>query len=137
MMEMRDIEDLVQESLWVYGLLKKLHRGAWDRLLGNQLKNVQQAGEMLRAVFEVALLILPKVGDCILGAERKGYTVAKTAEFEQAMKDLRHMNQHLLDQWPAIDAKQVEESRAAFARGEFQSAEDVVRELHRSDSGPH
>jgi hypothetical protein len=128
----RDMEDVVGECLSTRDFLSQWHQTAWEHLFAGRLANIQQAGELLRSATGKLVHVFAAVQTCVKWMERKGYPVDKAVEFEAAARAVEGLLADLNRRWPFIDPQQVEEARAAFARGEGIPAEEILRELQSS-----
>jgi len=133
-MAVRDIEALARECSCVLELLREWQEESWQRLLNDQLGDVQQTGELLKAVFRGAIEVFPRVAHLIQWAGGKGYRVDGSEEFAGALSEIRRLNLELEQRWPFVSCEEKEEARAQIRLGECQTGEDILRELQGSNT---
>src|SRR5262245_55340359 len=102
-MEVWGIEDVVRECLWMRDYLNGWKERAWTQLRANQLKDTQASGECLRTAFKRCVELFPKVYEAVRWAQGNNYTVERSAEFDQAMKDVQRMLTELTENWPWME----------------------------------
>jgi hypothetical protein len=127
----RDLEELVEECLE----LDKLSKRAWKALVTLLFDPAEKsdkvfAGEALvRSAISRTIKVFRFVQKLIEDAESGGYTIAGAADFRKSFKEVLMLQKEIAEKWPTIDSGMIEESMAAYRRGEFQLAEDVLNEL--------
>jgi hypothetical protein len=136
-MGVRMFEDVVRECLAAHTLFRDMQKERWEKLFAGKISEVQTTGENLIKTFETSLLVYSLVEECLLRVKRAGFRVNGEEEFEKAFPELRSAAADFKSRWPFVDLKQIEESRAAFARGESQSVEEILGELQGSDTAQH
>jgi hypothetical protein len=138
-MRARDLEELATECLD----LAKLGRRAWKCLRAQMFdKNVSSAKvfaaeDMLKPATQRIRDVFKVVGKLIASAERAGYQIEGSAEFAQASKDLELLRQEIEQQFPDPDPQMMADSKAAFLRGEYQTAEELLHELQGGSAAAH
>lgn len=128
-MRIQNIEELVHECLGASDYLKQWNNESWKQLMENNLRAVQEEGEMLRRAFRNASALFSPIMDAVKDAENQSYRIEKAPEFQKAIDEVESMSAKLEKHWPFIDLQMVEESRAAMERGDYVSVEDMLREL--------
>jgi hypothetical protein len=124
--------DALPSSIVAHALeCRALYRRAWTELDegADDEDSLQEAGESVRSAFQEWLDLLTRTAqDC------NGH--GSHAEVNDAIQELSRLLASLERDWPwkdrpwlEVDPKMVEASRAAIARGEYQDAEDLIREL--------
>ena len=124
----RDIVELVLECLELCKLLK----GTWQSVLGElfneQVDDVEASGEMIRRATSRALTAFARVQENIVLASKRGESIENAEAFGDAMRELQKLKAEVEKRWPTFDRQQIEESLAAFRRGEYQTTEELLCE---------
>lgn len=129
-MGVRDVEDVIELCLSLRDILISLNKDAWEQLLANKLRNVIQAGDILQKTVVQVLTTLESVHDeGVQGARQKGYEVDNADRLDEAIEQVRRLKQDFEARWPFFDQRQLGESRANIARGEYQTVEEILGEL--------
>lgn len=131
--EVPTLADIVIECVDLADFLCKWERAAWGLLDANRLPNVQRTGQHLREALHQALQLLEEVGKSLQWAADQGHKAGNPSLLDDAVKRVQESAAKLEQRWPFIDPRQVEQARAALARGEFQTGEDILRELQSPD----
>jgi hypothetical protein len=125
-----DTEDLVAITLELHAHLRDWVREAWGALFAGEPINVQETGDSLAKWLGKAVAeLLPDVKACIDADERRGHTIEASNAFATAAQELWQLHDDVQRRWPRIDPREVEVARAEIARGEFQTGEEILREL--------
>jgi hypothetical protein len=137
-MAARDVEDWVAECLTMGHLTLELFSSARKLARANQLASVQEAGECLVRLFEATLDAYRDVGTGVVEAGRQGYTIENEAAFREMEKRLTEGRERLRASWPWINPDSWRRTEEAIARGEFQTAGEILHDLHggRPSSDP-
>lgn len=111
-------------------------RQAWDaqvrRAAAQQIEDYQQAGEALLRFIEDQLRLLGSVERLARAVADEGVPTLGTAQLGKTRTDLEELRWFIRDRWAwPPTAEEREEARAAYGRGEFQSVQEVLRELQR------
>jgi predicted transcriptional regulator len=136
-MEVRDIEDVIHECLWMRDFLDNWSRQARKALFANQIRNIQEEGKRLKDAFEMAIGVCSEVRSCVQRAESKDHSVDGSAALEAAVKEIESLRERLVDSWPELDKDRIEESLRAYERGECVPVEEVIRELQGAPPAGH
>ncbi len=134
----RDVEDIVLACLDYPGLMARLWNSALPRIRDHQITDLQQAGEALGGLFDGTLDFLGSLRQWTREFEAAGHNVQGARELDRVIEQLQEMKKDVLAHWPWFSEKDVEEARAAHARGEcleldeaFATIADVDKETWR------
>jgi hypothetical protein len=132
----RDLEELVQECLELSGLLTKGWQSAVHVLFDEQFDDLDTIGKMLKVAIDKSIGVFRKVEDLISEAIRKHYDIEGAEAFRRAVSDTVAMKKEVEKQWPAVNHRMIQESIAAYSRGDYQTAEDMLYGLegHRPEN---
>jgi hypothetical protein len=133
-MGVRDVEDLVRESLGIRDFLRQWSKDAWEGMRGNCFADVQWVGSTLLEAMNDGREIFEDAHRCITDAEALGYTVDERANFDRASEELTEMTEHLQRHWPWMHEDVQARSLADIQAGRVRRARDVLDELQRSDN---
>ncbi len=126
-----DLEELVEECLEIAPLLRR----AWDRAVerlfdeGERSEKVFAGEEVIRGAISRVVRVFGISAKLIESAERAGFSIDGVGRFRDGLRDLERLEQEAENQWPPMDSQQMRDSLAAYQRGDYQSAADVLREL--------
>ncbi|MBI3466756.1 MAG: hypothetical protein HY000_27405 [Planctomycetes bacterium] len=130
----RDLEDLVHECQELVGLLME----AWARLMesveDDSIEDIRQEGELLRDDLERCLEACNAAFQLLTEVEAHGRRVHGSTELSRGIFDLQQTTAHLEKSWSFRDRQTIDQSLAAYARGESQTAQQVFDELRRNHS---
>lgn len=109
--------------------MRQLDRSLWKRGAANQIDDYQQTGEQVLDLFDRRLDALARLRDQATELERQRHHIEEAAELDQLREELSRMRQDFVDHWLWITEAIMEESRAEYARGDYQTVEEILREL--------
>ena len=69
--------------------------------------------------------------------ERKGCRIDDDAVLDKLREELAHMRQDFDNRWPWINESIIAEARADHARGDYQTVEEILRELQGPNPQRH
>jgi len=134
-----DLEQLVQDCLQLMPLLRQ----AWDHTV-ERLFDKSKPSEMVfveeqtvRRVVSMVSQLCRRVSGLIDEAEQAGYSVDATEAFRGELRDLVFLEKEIESQWPPTNSQHIRESLDAYGRGEYQSAEDMLREAQGNGAETH
>lgn len=131
-MKAQDAEELLVECLGLVELNQQTWTACLDVLFSPNARGLDELGESIRAAVQRTLTIMELLAPYLKQAEDHGHHFARRADFDEAVAQTKQLAQEIEVKWPFYDEKMVEESRAALARGEFQSVEEL---LHAAQNG--
>ena len=135
-MAARDVEELVQEYLDLCRLLVRGWQGLYQRLFSD-LEDIDAAGERMLTAITQTLDVCGPIGDLIAKTKAAGYQIHGSEEFAKQVENLKALRAEVIKTWPTVDHKMIEESMAAYGRGEYRLAEDMIHELENGRSAGH
>ncbi|MCI0464118.1 MAG: hypothetical protein L0Z62_44865 [Gemmataceae bacterium] len=128
-----DVEAWLDSYLAAATLAARLPAQAKQRLRANQLPNPHGVGELLLSVLDKYLTVGRTLQAAVEEVQRKGYAVARAAELSSVQTSLQKAREMLRTRWPWIDKGRWERTAEQLARGEYQTAEEIVHELRSAD----
>jgi hypothetical protein len=129
-----DVDFLARECVELAGVASAVHSEARRSLFEGRFPNVDATGRALLELLEASVRATASTAECAAEIGRLGYAVEEPQAFAKATADLRRLRQEVADQWPFVDAVLVNESRAAFDRGDYRAAGDVLHELQNGSA---
>lgn len=133
-MQVRDIEDIVNECVWVHDLLADYHAETMALLFGDDRFDEQAEGALMLGILSAAELAFTKVQRQVSWAKQHGYAVDKAESFAEILQHLRALRDDVATRWPFIDPQQVTRARAQLAGRNAQTVEEILGELHAADT---
>jgi hypothetical protein len=130
-MQVCDLEELIKECLELVPLLRR----AWDRAseLSFDAKVKSEllfvAEDLIRVAIDRTTITLRKISRLIETFERAEYTIVGAKELRDAVCDVEILDKEAESRCSPFDARQAEESLAAYASGDYKSAEGLLHEL--------
>jgi hypothetical protein len=126
-----DLEDAVRECLTLPGTLKQFWNTVFRRLADGQipLEDLDDLRDAVERRFDDALDLVRAVRQRSQELTHNGAPGDRASEFAAAEEELQRMKHFIFEHWSRFDAKDAEESLAAIARGEYQTTEEILREL--------
>jgi hypothetical protein len=122
----KDVDEFVNEMLE----LEKLLRHAWSilvgRLFSEQIDNIEKEKGVFSMALDLTLAVFDKVASNVERAHMKGYAVEGSDDFAIALNNLRSLKTEVGETLPSANRKMMEAAMAAYKRGEYQSAEDLM-----------
>lgn len=116
-----DLEELIPECLD----LARLSRRTWDWLLEclfddkHKCDRVFASEGLVKDAIHRTVYLFKNVGLFISKSEKNGFLVEGANEFRQALADMERLEKETED--PSIDSRLIDESLAAYQRGEYQT----------------
>jgi hypothetical protein len=126
-----DVDLLARECVELAGVAGAVHSEARHSLFEGRFPNVDATGRALLELLEASIRATASTAECVAEIDRLGFTLEEREAFDKATADLRRLRQEVAGQWPFIDAVLVNESRAAFDRGDYRAAGDVLQKLSK------
>ena len=109
--------------------LEEVADSLWRRAAANQIDDSQQAGERVLDLVEHAVKALEQLALKVQDFERQGRPILEGKELPTVTDRLRRFRQQFQESWPWWNAAIVQEALAEYARGEAQSAREILDEL--------
>ena len=123
-----DIQEWVSECIDLGDLTKHV----WSLFRELLMKDpnaavIDESGRVIQAAVQRTLAIFEAVNELVQDASRKGFALQEVADFELA----RHETRAIMDKIKVVfmepDPKMIEESLAAYKRGEYYTSEELLR----------
>lgn len=125
-----DAEEAVRECLGFPEDLRRLWNSTLERIAHNQIDDLQEVGLALGELFDDVVQTLGSVQPRVQQIEQAGYNIARGEELAHAREKLIRLKHIILEHWPWLPtAGEVAECQAALARGDFQTAGEILHEL--------
>lgn len=126
-----DVEEFAQECIELAALTKR----AWSVLLVDLFDDARcndphldELCDIMKNALARTRLVFDAVQESIVQAQAKGYAIANADEMQNALGNIRKIDEDIGKMLPALDLEMIKRSQAAFARGECISSEDLLRE---------
>jgi hypothetical protein len=128
-MAVRDIEDIVRESVSAFEVLFDWQRESWEFLRAGKIKRILDYGGHLGRGFRIGLDLAALVQGCVDWAEMKGYSVDNAFRFRDSVTRLGELRGEFLARWPFPNKEEIERGLAAVDRGEGTDLGELINEL--------
>jgi hypothetical protein len=133
----RDIEELIVECIELAELVRRGRTWLADELFDEKIDNIDKAGEMLRTAISKALLAYDRVQKTVEAAEQMQFTIDNARQFRAVVRELRDIEDEVKKTWPTVNRQMVNDSLAAYARGEFRTTEDLLGDTQDCSPAAH
>lgn len=127
-----DLEELVQECLDLSGLISRAWRGTRDDLFAGRLYDIDAAGKTMQIVFERSLNAFNKLVNLIAEARPCTGDIHRSDELFKAVQQVNELKAEWSKDWPLVNYELIAQSKAAYERGEYLLAEDMLNGLENS-----
>lgn len=127
-----EVQDAVRASRIWPDALEDVLDSLWWRIKEGRLDNIQESGERLLALVDQCLRVVELVGRRVQAFDRQGRSIRGSALLPNTEERLCSFRKKLEDTWPWITEEILAESRAEYERGEYQSVQEILDELHSS-----
>lgn len=126
---------LIQE----HAAARAVYLAAWDRLTGPSPEEEQQTGQMLVSMLDALEFDFAQVRELAATAKTRanGADVVLLDQLEKADQSVCQMREELASEWPWMDQEQMAEAKAAYERGEWEEAGDILRGIGSPRSQTH
>lgn len=104
-------------------------RAVWRRVVAHQIDDFDKAGELVLGHFDNMLKTGEELCALVHDRVREGCSIKGAAELENLMEKLNRMRQKFVDTWPWFNEALIEEAKAEYARGEYQTVREILDEL--------
>lgn len=121
---------LLHDLLQLYEPYQRMYDQAWRELASQAIEDEDAAGKIL---LEVAQSLLRDF-NMVHAFCPHDPAITALMTFNDARAALQRMETELQSQWPWLDHAQIADARAANARGDWQDAGDILRELQSQGS---
>ena len=130
-MDTLDWEELVKECLELASLLQRAWHATFERAADEQDRcdRVLAGEQIIRGAINRTVRMFSLIGNLVEAARRTGRFLEGAEEFLEALRNVKLMEKQAERDGQPFAYQPMEESLAAFGRGEVQSAEDMLREL--------
>lgn len=91
--------------------------------------NFQETGEWLLGLIDQALQTLDRLNHLAQGFAQRGQTIPRAAQLGEIAEKLRRFRQQFRENWFWVDDGTLEESRAEYERGDYQTVQEILNEL--------
>jgi hypothetical protein len=114
------------------GQLRQLAESLWKQAVHGQVDHFQVAGQDFLKLADDQIRVIEELQRVVVKREQEGAHIRRAAELKQALEALTQTRTEFEKNWPWINADVLAESRAEYARGEFQSVAEILDELQGS-----
>jgi hypothetical protein len=121
-----DMEELVVEFIALGELIQHGWESMIDRLFDEKIDNIDAAGDMMRAAISRTLKVSTKLEEFVGLAEQMQNPIDKAHSFRSVVRNLQHIDAEVKKRWPTVNARMLNDSLAAYERGEFRTTEDLL-----------
>jgi|ERR1051325_10596736 hypothetical protein len=128
-MAVRDIEDVVEESLAAIRILVEWQKEGWTLLLSGRLKNILEYGNSLRRAYVIGQNLIQAVSECIDRAEAGSYVVDNAGKYRSEIRELERLRKEFLAKWPFPTRAELTASEV----DDYLDLGEVVNELRHED----
>lgn len=129
-----DVEDWIKECLDVGEKTISLYTSTRQLLRSNSLMGPQETGQGLLALFQETTRLFDRVQSGVEAAQRNGYSIENETAFTVMRASVAAARERLRLNWPWVDVRMWDRTRTAIAQGDYQTAEEIARELRGSHS---
>jgi hypothetical protein len=136
-MMVRDIEDFIRVGIFAAEMLELWFLDLWRNAAKGLIGNPHAEGDTLLRTIDSARNLMIRSRSWIEWAESKGYSVDKRDQLDTTVQKLEALKNDLLARWPMVDEEQIGRAQEEFRKGEFQSVEDILRELQGANPAEH
>jgi hypothetical protein len=133
----RDLEELVQECLELRRLTDHVWGKLSDGLFSEEIENIDPAGRLMQFAVDKAVEVFEQIATLIRKADEGGYNIDASDDFSAAQARIKEIKTELAVQWPWSNHDLIQESLAAYKRGEHRTAEEMLRELEVNNPRPN
>ncbi len=123
-----DVEEFVSECIDLGNLSKHAWRSFHELLLTDpNAPVIDESGAVMKEALAKTLETFQAVNRLVDEASQKGHAVKDAAEFELVLHETIKISETVADIFAPPDPNMIEESIAAFKRGEYYSIEELIR----------
>lgn len=123
-----DVEEFVSECIDLGNLSKHAWRSFRELLLKDpNAPVIDESGTIMKEALAKTLAIFQAVKRLVDEASQKGHAVKDAANLELVLHETRKINETVQGIFAPPDPKMIEESIAAFKRGEYYTIEELIR----------
>lgn len=109
--------------------LAKAIQTLWKAAVANLLDDHQKTGEQVLDLFDNGLRLLKVLLEKTNELERNGLSVPNATELPGTIEKMSLMRQDFVDRWLWVNDEILQEAKAEYARGEFQTVREIMDEL--------
>lgn len=126
----RDMEDLIRETLDYPGLLRRLEQSTWDGLWTNPAEEIQGSGLALQTLFDRTLSVLRDVRALAQDvAQNTGHPLEGAPQLDEAVETVARMKAAFVHQWPWLEDSELQKAWTEYQRGEYLDLEDAFAQI--------
>jgi hypothetical protein len=133
-LEAGDVADWVNECLRIKDEVGEVIRRAQRRLFTNEVRDIPKLGRLVARFLTAALNVYRSTKEGVDLFVGQGHAIDKGNELEQALKEIADLKIRFIKSWPRVDRKIWNQTEAEYARGDYQSAGDILDELQNHHS---
>ena len=123
-----DLEELVSECIDLGNLSKHAWKSFRDLLLKNpNAPVIEESGRVMQTALTRTLEMFHTVKALVTEASQKGHSIQDAADFELVVNETRKISDKVQVVFMEPDPAAIEESIAAFKRGEYYTSEELLR----------
>lgn len=120
------VEDAISECLDLTGLLRRVWNSSRAQLFHEEIDDIDSAYLAMLNSIDRALGASKRLEDLAASLEEQSIDV-HVADLRIAVSQLQELRGEVEATWPVVDETMINESLAAYRRGEYQTAEDLLR----------
>jgi uncharacterized protein Yka (UPF0111/DUF47 family) len=133
-----DIEEMVCECVELSDLCKHAWKTLRERAFHRTTpENIEEAGAVMKQAVSKTLGTFHALEGLVADAENRGCTVKNAGALHKVVQEIDEINGKVDKLFPPLNKELIEESIAAFNRGEYQTIEELIRETQGLGVGAH
>jgi len=123
-----DVEELVKECIDLGNLSKHAWNGFRELLLKDpNAQVIEDSGLVMKEAVTKTLEIFRTVQSLVREMSHKGHVIQDNAGFEAIFHETKKISNKVNSVFLEVDPRDIEESIAAFKRGEYRTSEELLR----------
>lgn len=131
-----DVEDAISECLELGQLLHHAWDNALDHLYAEEIDDVDGLFAVMTATVARAIDTLKRMQELARLVVKNGYELGHSGELDACISELERLQHGIEERWPKADQQMIAESLAAYHRGEYQTAEELMSDSQNRGASP-
>jgi len=136
-MDVRDMEDIVEESSAALCMFIEWQQEAWRLLRIGAIRNILEEGSQFQRAYHAAEQLIRSVKDCIESATARGYIIDHAEKLRSVIKQVEVMHKEFSAKWPFPNVDEMDANIAAIERGDCVDLGEWISDLQAEDSEEH
>lgn len=124
-----DVEELCAECADLCQLCKQTWQSLWHRLSELPVVEIESIGLVFQEIVDRSLEVATAVNKWADRVQKKQNAELATGQLPRRIGEVEEVKREIAEKWPFVDYAMVAESRAAFLRGDYQTAEELLHDL--------